>query len=116
MNELREIQENVASLADADLNALLEQLEKEELSVSKKRRSLHEVTDRLQAVDPDPQGLADDLLLELRRSEHQTSERRLTLHQQITELRMEKRNLEDVFVEITAEQAAAGDKATGQGT
>ena len=34
----------------------------------------------------------------------------------VRELRLEKRNLEDVFVEITADQTAAGDKATEQET
>jgi hypothetical protein len=82
--------DDVAALSDADLDALLEQLESEEQVTSRRRASLH---NRIEFVHSgggaSPDQAAEQLAL-LHASERELSDRRLILHRQIDELRAER--------------------------
>jgi hypothetical protein len=78
------------ALPDPELSALLEQLEREERIVSRRRNTLHDRIDFLRSggfasASPDNDDLA--LLLD---TERELSARRHVLHRQIDELRAER--------------------------
>lgn len=82
--------DEVSVLSDAELEALLERLEEEELTASKRRGSLH---DRIEFVHAGGAASADPVnsqLATLQNNERQLSNRRLILHRQIDELRAER--------------------------
>jgi len=81
---------DVTALSDPQLGEILEQLEREERKVSRRRSALHDRIDFVRAggfasADPDRDDLA--LLLE---NEHRLSARRHELHLQIDGLRAER--------------------------
>lgn len=81
---------DVAALSDVDLGALLERLEREEQKASKRRGSLHNRIEFVQAGGAASEDLADDQLASLRETERELSDRRLVLHRQIDELCAER--------------------------
>jgi len=80
----------VASLSDADLTTLLERLDGDEHLVSKQRRRLHDRIDNPNGWGGGTLESAGRSLTELRQEERELSERRLQLHRQINELRLER--------------------------
>ncbi len=82
--------DDVAGLSDADLDALLGELESEELTASKRRGSLHDRIEFVQAGGAASTDPADGQLATLQSNERQLSDRRLILHRQIDELRAER--------------------------
>jgi len=81
---------DTAALSDADLEALIEQLESEEQTVSKRRESLHNRIEFVHAGGAASADTGDDQLASLRETERRLSDRRLELHLQIDELRAER--------------------------
>ena len=81
---------DTAALSDADLEALIEQLESEEQTVSKRRESLHNRIEFVHAGGAASADTGDDQLASLRETERGVSDRRLELHLQIDELRAER--------------------------
>jgi hypothetical protein len=82
--------DDMTVLSDAELEALLERLEREELTASRRRGSLH---DRIEFVHAGGAASADPVntqLATLQDNERQLSDRRLILHRQIDELRAER--------------------------
>lgn len=80
----------LATLSDAELEALLERLEGEEHAASRRRNSLHR---RIEFVHSGGAASAEQASVQLaswRAAERQLSDRRLLLHHQIDELRAER--------------------------
>ena len=78
--------DDLASLSNGALLRLLKEAQENERFLSEERRSVHHQLDN-------PDGLSGpgaDSLVALQRAERTISERRLQLHQWITELRMER--------------------------
>ena len=78
------------ALSDAELGSLLRQLQREEQSISRRRTTLHSRIDFVRAGgfasnDPGSESLAD-----LQATEVELSERRLVVHQQLSELSAER--------------------------
>jgi hypothetical protein len=78
--------EDVTLLSDAEIGLLLQQLEGEEESLSKRRVSLH---NRIEFVHAGG-AASPEQLGSLKAAERELSDRRLILHQQIDELRAER--------------------------
>ena len=81
-----DIPSDPAALSDAELGALVAQLESEEQRTSKRRSSLH---DRIEFVNAGGAATAGQLAA-LKERERELSDRRLLLHRQIDELRAER--------------------------
>ncbi len=84
--------EDVTSLDDAELNALLAQLEREERLVSKRRTTLHGRIDFVRAGGFASTAPEYEQLSTLQASEAELSNRRQELHRQIATLNAERGN------------------------
>ena len=82
--------DDVAGLSDVDLETLLDELESEEQTASKRRGSLHDRIEFVHAGGAASADPADAQLATLKDNERQLSDRRLILHRQIDELRAER--------------------------
>jgi RsiG-like len=82
--------DDVSALSDSELTALLERLETEERSLSRRRNALHNRIDFGQAGSVAPGDSGEDHLAELREAEREISARRHALHLQIEQLRAEE--------------------------
>jgi hypothetical protein len=82
--------DDVAALSDAELEALLGRLQGEERTASKRRESLHDRIEFVNAGGAASDDPADTQLASLQENERQLSDRRLILHRQIDELRAER--------------------------
>ena len=78
------------SLSNDALRAQLELVEGQERVLSTQRRLLHTRIDNMKVRSDDPPEFAADLLVSLQREERELSKRRLEVHQEIAELRMER--------------------------
>ena len=83
--------DDVTKLGDVELGVLLEQAEREERVVSKRRSALHERIYVVRAGGFASADAADGHLDSLQEAERELSERRALLHRQIDELRSELR-------------------------
>jgi len=82
--------EDMTAVPDVELRALLEQLEREEKTVSRRRNVVHDRIDFVRSGGFASANPATDDLAVLLDTERQLSERRQTLHLQIDELRAER--------------------------
>ena len=82
--------EDVSGLSDAELEALLEQLESEEHAASRRRATLHNRIEFVHGGGGASPEQAAAQLATMRESEREVSDRRLILHRQIDELRAER--------------------------
>ena len=78
--------DDLASLSNGELMRLLSDAEEQERFLSEERRTVHYRLDSPDGVS----GAEADSLAALQHAERTISERRLELHQRITELRMER--------------------------
>jgi len=78
--------DDLASLSNGELMRLLSDAEEQERFLSEERRTVHHRLDSPDGVS----GAEADSLAALQHAERTISERRLELHQRITELRMER--------------------------
>jgi hypothetical protein len=78
------------ALSDGELGLLLNRLEREERHVSKRRSTLHDQMNFVQAGGFAAEGKADEQLAQLRAREHDLSHQRQILHLQIDVLRAER--------------------------
>jgi hypothetical protein len=78
------------ALSDAELGRLLERLEREERTVSRRRSALHNRLDFVRAGGFASAGSETDDLTLLLETEHELSEQRHLLHRQIDALRAER--------------------------
>ena len=81
---------NPTALTDAEITALLEPLESEETTVSRRRRSVHDQIDFISAGGGASAEMAEAQLASLRTKERTLSIRRRALHLQIDLLRAER--------------------------
>ena len=82
--------DDLTALSDAELGLLLSRLEREEQHVSKRRSTLHDQMNFVQAGGFAAEGKADEQLAQLQAHEHDLSHQRQILHLQIDELRAER--------------------------
>ena len=82
--------DDMTALSDDELESLLERLEEEELTASKRRGSLHDRIEFVHAGGAASADPVDSQLATLKDNERQLSDRRLILHRQIDELRAER--------------------------
>lgn len=78
------------SLSDEALTALLARFESEERVFSAQRRLLHTRIDNMTVRSDDTPAFAAELIASLQREERELSDRRLHLHQEIAQLRIER--------------------------
>jgi hypothetical protein len=81
---------DTAALADDELTALLEQLEGEEKTASRRRGSLHNRIEFVHAGGGASPEMAEDQLASMQTNERDLSGRRRALHRQIDLLRAER--------------------------
>jgi hypothetical protein len=90
MSVLADFPDDLEPMGDGDLEALLESAEQEERLVSHRRRRMHTRLDGIAAYADTLPVTSAELLPALLQEEYELSERRLLLHQRITEIRLER--------------------------